>query len=109
MRREIFGKSRGDKIKKGNVGIAFTVWERGRLNSDAVDQRAYSAEVTQGAIQRIRDAAEQDARQNTADLVALLAENEDDYPLWEASTANPANDEDYFVTPFGCVYGGVML
>jgi len=24
MRREIFGKSRGDKMKKGVVGIAFT-------------------------------------------------------------------------------------
>lgn len=78
-------------------------------NADAIDQRAYSAEITQGAIQRIRDAAEQDARQNTADLTAFLSENEDDYPLWKVSTSNPANDTDHFVTPFGSEYGAVML
>lgn len=78
-------------------------------NSDAVDQRSYSAEVTQGAIQRIRDAAEQDARMNTADLTVFLAENADDYPLWKASSSNPANDTSYPVMPFGTDYGAVMM
>lgn len=78
-------------------------------NSDAIDQRAYSAEITQGAIVRIRDAAEQDARQNTADLTAFLHENGDDYPTWKASTANPDNDTTYYIPPFGGDVGGVML
>ncbi len=78
-------------------------------NSDAIDQRAYSAEVTISAIQRIRDAAEQDARLNTADLTAFIAENADDYPLWEASSANPANDTTEISRPFGFEYGGVMM
>lgn len=78
-------------------------------NADAIDQRAYSAEVTQSAIERIRAGAEQDARTNTADLQAFLAENADDYITWKDSTANPDNNTDYFVTPFGCEHGAVML
>jgi len=78
-------------------------------NADAIDQRAYSSEVTMAAIERIRGAAEQDARQNTADLTAFLAENKADYPLWVASSANPDNETTYFVTPFGSEYGAVML
>lgn len=78
-------------------------------NADAIDQRAYSAETTQAAIERIRAGAEQDARTNTADLQAFLSENADDYPTWKNSTANPENVKDYSVPPFGCEYGAVML
>lgn len=78
-------------------------------NAEAVDQRSYSAEVTQGAIQRIRDASEQDSRINTADLTLFLAENADDYPLWKASSANPANETTYLAPPFGFDYGAVMM
>ncbi|HRI58345.1 MAG TPA: hypothetical protein PK228_01435 [Saprospiraceae bacterium] len=78
-------------------------------NADAIDQRAYSAEVTQSAIERIRAGAEQDARTNTADLQAFLAANADDYTTWKDSAANPANNADYYVTPFGGEHGAVML
>lgn len=60
-------------------------------NIDAVDQRAYSAEVITTAIQGIREAAERSARTATADLAAFLAENAADYPLWKDSKCNPAN------------------
>lgn len=78
-------------------------------NADAIDQRAYSTETISGTIERIRAGAEQDARQNTADLQSFLASNAADYPTWEASTANPENRTDYFVGPFGCEHGAVML
>jgi len=78
-------------------------------NADAVDQRAYSSEVTQSAITAIKYAAEQDARIATADLVAFLHANQDDYPLWKASKSNPANDTDGPFGPFACDYGAVML
>lgn len=78
-------------------------------NADAIDQRAYSTETISGAIERIRAGAEQDARQNTADIQSFLAENAGDYPTWNASQANPDNRTDYFVGPFGCEHGAVML
>lgn len=78
-------------------------------NADAIDQRAYSAEVTQAAIERIRAGAEQEARTNTADLQVYLAENAADYPTWEASDFNPANATDYSTTPISCGYGAIML
>lgn len=78
-------------------------------NAEAVDQRAYSSEVTQGAITSIKYAAEADARQNTADLVAFLHDNADTYPLWKASTSNPANDTDGPFGPYATDYGAVML
>jgi hypothetical protein len=78
-------------------------------NAEAVDQRAYSAEVTQAAISGIKYAAEADARQNTADLVAFLHDNADTYPLWKASTSNPANNTQGPSGPYATDYGAVML
>lgn len=78
-------------------------------NAEAVDQRAYSSEVTQGAITSIKYAAEADARQNTADLVAFLHDNADTYPLWKDSASNPANDTDGPFGPYATDYGAVML
>lgn len=78
-------------------------------NADAVDSKAYAAEVVQSAIANIKNGAEQDARTNTADLTAFLAENKADYPLWAASSSNPANDTTYLSRPFGSDYGAVML
>lgn len=78
-------------------------------NAEAVDQRQYSSEITQGAIERIKYSAEHDARRSTADLIAFLHDNEDDYPLWKDSTANPDNDTDLPSLPYGCDYGAIML
>lgn len=78
-------------------------------NADAVDQRAYSSEVTTSAIDRIKYSAERDARNNMADLIAFLHENADDYPLWKASIANPDNDTDGTFGPYASDYGAVML
>lgn len=78
-------------------------------NAEAVDQRAFSAEVTQNAITGIKYAAEADAKQNTSDLVAFLHDNAADYPLWKASTANPDNDTDGPFGPYATDYGAVML
>lgn len=78
-------------------------------NADAIDQHAYSAEVTQSAIERLRAGAEQEARTNTADLQVFLADNADDYPTWKNSDANPANADDYTTTPICSGYGAVML
>lgn len=78
-------------------------------NADAIDQRAYSTETISSAIERIRSGAEQEARTNTADLQTFLVENEDDYLAWKGSTANPANNINYSVPPFGSEYGAVML
>lgn len=78
-------------------------------NAEAVDQRAYSAEVTQNAITAIKYSAEQDARNATADLVAFLADNAEDYPLWKDSTSNPDNNENFTAGPYCTDYGAVML
>lgn len=78
-------------------------------NADAIDQRAYATDVITSAIERIRSGAEKDARENAAELVAFLADNKEDYPLWADSFANPVNNRDYFVRPFGEDYGAVML
>lgn len=78
-------------------------------NADAIEQRAYSAEITLAAIERIRAGAEQEARTNTADLQAFLSENSADYTIWADSAANPKNQEYYDRPPFGQEYGAVML
>ena len=78
-------------------------------NADAIDTRSYSAEVTKAAIQAIRDGAEQDARTNTADLMAFMYENKADYELYSASSSNPDNEKSYFIPPIGSEYGAVML
>lgn len=77
-------------------------------NTEAVDQRAYSAEVTQAAIQRIRDGAEQEAKTNTADLIAFLYDNKDDYPLWKDSASNPDNISTAG-RPSPCDFGAVWI
>lgn len=78
-------------------------------NAEAVDQRAYSSEVTQAAISAIKYAAEADARQNTADLVVFLHDNSDSYPLWNDSASNPDNDTDGPFGPYATDYGAVIL
>jgi hypothetical protein len=59
-------------------------------------------------VERIRHGAEQKARTNTADLVAFLADNAEDYPTWKASSSNPANSMNDSL-PFGFSYGGVFV
>ena len=78
-------------------------------NTEAIDQRAYSSEVIQTAIQRLRDGAELDARTNTANLIDFMYQNKEDYTLYKASEANPDNDRSYYVPPIGSEYGAVML
>lgn len=78
-------------------------------NVDAIDQRAYSSEVIQSAIQRLRDGAELDARTNTADLIDFMYQKKDTYTFYKASEANPDNDRSYYVPPIGSEYGAVML
>lgn len=78
-------------------------------NAEAVDQRSYSAEVTQSAITRLKYAAEADARQNTAELVIWLHDHADEFPLWKSSGANPANNTSGLFGPYSTDYGAVML
>lgn len=78
-------------------------------NIDAVDQRAYSAEVITTAIQGIREGSERSARTATADLSAFLFENAADYPLWRDSKCNPANGTGAGCAVFSDGQGGVWL
>ena len=77
-------------------------------NTEAIDQRAYAAEVTQSAIMALQQAVEQEARTNTADLVNFLYENKDDYTLWKDSASNPDNI-DTTTRPTPCDYGAIWL
>jgi hypothetical protein len=77
-------------------------------NVEAIDTRSYPQEVMLAAVERIRHGAEQKARTNTADLVAFLADNAEDYPTWKASSSNPANSMNDSL-PFGFSYGGVFV
>lgn len=78
-------------------------------NADAVDSRVLPQDVLIQAVDRIKYAAERDAKTNTADLVAFLNANADDYPLWKASTANPDTDTEWYIPVNGTEYGAVMF
>ena len=78
-------------------------------NAEAIDSRVLPQEVLMSAIDRIKFSAEAIARTNTADLVAFVSANADDYPLWKASSANPDNDDRWYIPPAGEEYGAVML
>lgn len=78
-------------------------------NADAVDSRVLPQEALMQAIDRIKYAAEADARTSTAGMIAFVTDNADDYPLWKASNSNPDNNENWYIPPDGCEYGAVML
>lgn len=78
-------------------------------NADAVDSRVLPQDVLLQAIDRIKYAAERDAKTNTADLVTFLSDNADDYPLWKASSANPDNVTEWYIPVNGSEHGAVML
>lgn len=78
-------------------------------NAEAVDNRTLPQEALLRAIDGIKYAAEEDAKTNTADLAAFLVDNADDYPLWEASNANPENNTSIYNPPICDQYGAVMF
>lgn len=78
-------------------------------NADAIDQKQYGDAIIQGAIQGIRQSAEQSARIATADLINYLYTNKDSFPLWRDSDCNKANTQVSSYPIFQADDGAIML
>lgn len=78
-------------------------------NADAVDQRAYSSEVTQSAIQGIRESSEKNAKTFTADLGQYLYDNAEHLPIWASSSCNKSGDFGEYLPLDPDGYGGVFI